>query len=60
MVKQVKHVRKGEQSREEILKDINGKIINAGQCGRSGQSFFDWQNEKDDCEVNIKAVCFDV
>ena len=60
MVNELKHVRKGEQSREEIVKDIKGEIINAGQCGRNGQSFFEGQNEKDDTEVNIKVVCFDV
>ena len=56
--KEVKRVRKGEQARDEILKDVNGQILRNGvEVRRSWAEYFEQVlNVADVREANINVV----
>ena len=56
--KDVKRVRKGEQAREEMVKDINGQILRDGiEVRRRGAEYFEQVlNVADVREANINVV----
>ena len=56
--KEVKRVRKGEQARDEMIKDVNGQILRDGiEVRRRGAEYFEQVlNVADVREANINVV----
>ena len=56
--KEVKRVRKGEQAKEQMVKDVNGQILHDGvEVRRRGAEYFEQVlNVADVREANINVV----
>ena len=57
--KELKRVRKGEQARDEMVKDLNGQILRDGvEVRRRCEEYFEQVLKVPDVrEANINAVC---